>query len=76
MIATIDPTTGEVLERIPSMDAAQIEAKLEAAARCARTWRSVSFDERADTLRAIARRLRDERDSLAATAVREMGTPI
>ncbi len=76
MIATIDPTTGEVLERIPSMDAAQIEAKLEAAARCARAWRSTSFHERADTLRAIARRLRDERDSLAATAVREMGKPI
>ncbi len=76
MIETIDPTTGSMLERIPLMDARQIDAKLDAAARCAPLWSRASFDDRARVLREIASRLRAERDSLAATAVREMGKPI
>jgi succinate-semialdehyde dehydrogenase/glutarate-semialdehyde dehydrogenase len=76
MIVTIDPTTGDVIERIPPMDAAQIDARLGAAARAARSWASESFENRAALLRAIARRLRDENELLAVTAVREMGKPI
>jgi acyl-CoA reductase-like NAD-dependent aldehyde dehydrogenase len=76
MIETIDPSTGRVLERVAVMDAAQIEAKVEAAARRAPQWARTSFDERSALLRGVAARLRAERDSLAATAVREMGKPI
>jgi succinate-semialdehyde dehydrogenase/glutarate-semialdehyde dehydrogenase len=76
MITTIDPTTEAVLERIPSMDALQIETKLAAAAVCAKEWGSTTFDERGRVLRDVGARLRAERDSLAATAVREMGKPI
>ena len=76
MIETIDPTNGSVLERIPLMDARQIDAKLDAAARCAPLWSRASFDDRARVLQDIASRLRAERESLAATAVREMGKPI
>ncbi len=76
MIETIDPTTGEVIERIPPMDAAQIDARLDAATRAARSWSSESFEKRAALLRAVARCLRAESDALATTAVREMGKPI
>ncbi|HEY6327124.1 MAG TPA: NAD-dependent succinate-semialdehyde dehydrogenase [Candidatus Cybelea sp.] len=76
MIVTIDPTTGDVIERIPPMDAAQIDARLDAVARAARSWGAQPFENRAALLRAVARRLRDENESLAATAVREMGKPI
>ncbi len=76
MIVTIDPTTGDVIERIPPMGAAQIDARLDAAARAARSWTLESFGERAELLRAVAQRLRDENESLATTAVREMGKPI
>ena len=76
MIETIDPTTGRVLERFAVMDSSAIDRKLDAAARCAPVWAAVSFEERAQLLRATAQRLRAERDSLAATAVREMGKPI
>lgn len=76
MITTIDPTTEEVLERIPRMDAAQIDAKLAQAARATREWSAATLEERAVVVRAIARRLRAESDILAATAVREMGKPI
>jgi len=76
MIETIDPTTGEVLERIALMDASQIDAKLDAAARCAPRWQAASLDERGKVLIAVARVLRAQRDALAAIAVREMGKPI
>ncbi|MGA8474345.1 MAG: NAD-dependent succinate-semialdehyde dehydrogenase [Candidatus Cybelea sp.] len=76
MITTIDPTTEDVLERIPRMDAAQIDAKLAQAAHATREWGAATLEERAGVMRAIARRLRAESDVLAATAVREMGKPI
>ncbi len=76
MIETIDPTTGRVLERITPMDARQIDAKLDAATRCARLWSRASFEERSRVLREIAAKLRAQQNSLAATAVREMGKPI
>jgi acyl-CoA reductase-like NAD-dependent aldehyde dehydrogenase len=76
MIETIDPTTGRALERFAPMDDRQIDEKLEAAARGGASWSRASLDERATLLRAVARTLRLQRDSLAATAVREMGKPI
>jgi acyl-CoA reductase-like NAD-dependent aldehyde dehydrogenase len=76
MIETIDPTTGTVIERIPRMDEGQIEAKLAAAESCAAGWAATTLQERSALLDAVARRLRAECDTLAATAVREMGKPI
>ncbi len=76
MIETIDPTTGTVIERIPRMDEGQIEAKLAAAERCAAGGAATTLQERSALLDAVARRLRAECDTLAATAVREMGKPI
>lgn len=76
MIETVNPTTGELLERIPLMDAAQIETKLEAAARTAQQWGREPIAKRGALLRAVAERFRSERDELAATAVREMGKPL
>lgn len=76
MIETIDPSTGSVIERIPRASAEEVEAKLAAAARAARVWAATSFERRATVLTAAAARLREQRDALAATAVREMGKPI
>jgi acyl-CoA reductase-like NAD-dependent aldehyde dehydrogenase len=76
VITTIDPTTEAVLERLPYMGAEEIDARLDAAVRGARVWSATSLEDRAQVLRAIATRLRAERDALAATAVREMGKPI
>jgi succinate-semialdehyde dehydrogenase/glutarate-semialdehyde dehydrogenase len=76
MIETIDPTTGEVIERIALMEAPQIEAKLAEAARGALRWAGEDFSGRGSLLRAVAARFRLERDQLATTAVREMGKPL
>ena len=76
MIETINPATGEVIERIALMDASQIEMKLAAAARGALRWAREDFSGRGSLLRAVAARFRLERDQLATTAVREMGKPL
>ena len=72
MIETINPATGEVIERIALMEAPQIEKKLADAARGALRWAREDFSGRGSLLRAVAARFRLERDRLATTAVREM----
>jgi succinate-semialdehyde dehydrogenase/glutarate-semialdehyde dehydrogenase len=76
MIETINPATGEVIERIALMDAPQIEHKLAEAAHGALRWAREDFSGRASLLQAVASRFRLERDRLAETAVREMGKPL
>ncbi|HXB84224.1 MAG TPA: aldehyde dehydrogenase family protein, partial [Candidatus Acidoferrum sp.] len=76
MIETINPATGEVIERIALMDGPQIEVKLAEAARGALRWAREDFPGRGSLLRAVAARFRLERDQLATTAVREMGKPL
>ena len=61
MIETIDPTTGEVIERIALMEAPQIEMKLAEAARGALRWAGEDFSGRGSLLRAVAARFRLER---------------
>jgi succinate-semialdehyde dehydrogenase / glutarate-semialdehyde dehydrogenase len=76
VIETIDPASGEILERITPMSPQQIEAKLAAAARGASSWAREGFGERRALLRRVAEQFRAERGALAATAVREMGKPL
>lgn len=76
VIETIDPATGAVIERIAEMDRAQVDAKLDAAARAAASWRGESFARRSDVLRTVAEHFRADSESLARTAVREMGKPL
>lgn len=76
MIETINPATGEIIERIAPMDDAQVDAKLAAAARAAAQWAAESFAARGALLRDVAAAFRAERGALAATAVREMGKPL
>jgi len=76
VIETVDPATGSVIERIPLMDDAQIDATLNAAASGAAAWGRQSFAQRGALLRAVAAGFRTERESLAKTAVREMGKPL
>jgi succinate-semialdehyde dehydrogenase / glutarate-semialdehyde dehydrogenase len=76
MICTIDPTNGAALERLPYMDVRTVDAKLAAATAAARAWANVSVGDRANLLKNTAAKLRELKESLATTAVREMGKPI
>jgi len=76
VIVTVNPATGHELERFDYMSEEQIDGRLDAARETFARWRLQAFDERARVLRAVAGRLRSERDGLATAAVREMGKPI
>ena len=73
---TINPATGEPIERFERFSAAELEDKIERAHRASRAWARTSFPERAAVLTKAAATLRAQREALAKTAVAEMGKPI
>lgn len=75
-VTTVNPATGEALERIERTSPAELENALAAASERFGSWRKTTLDERAALLRAVATRLRSESEALAQTAVREMGKPL
>ncbi len=74
--STIDPTTGERIEAFAYMTHVEIVKRLDGARAAQRAWCEISLEERGALLREVGRRLRAERDGLAATATHEMGKPI
>lgn len=75
MLTVTDPTTGNVVEEVPSLDEAGAAAVIGRAADAFDGWRRRSFAERGDVLRAVAQRMRDEIDTLAPLMTEEMGKP-
>ncbi|HTD34358.1 MAG TPA: NAD-dependent succinate-semialdehyde dehydrogenase [Candidatus Elarobacter sp.] len=75
-IETRNPATDEVLARYEPHGEADVGARLEAAVAAQRRWRTTSFAERGEKLRAAARYLREHKSELAMLATREMGKPI
>jgi succinate-semialdehyde dehydrogenase / glutarate-semialdehyde dehydrogenase len=72
-IATISPTTGEVLKTYDPMDEAQIDARIDAAVDGFAALTRTSFDQRAGWLRAAADILDAENDAVARVMTTEMG---
>ncbi len=74
-IATVNPTTGELLESFTPLDAEALEARLATAAAGARTWAATSFEERSRLLVTAAELLEGEVPDIAQTVTTEMGKP-
>jgi succinate-semialdehyde dehydrogenase/glutarate-semialdehyde dehydrogenase len=72
-IASINPATGEVLETFAALSDAQIEQKLERAAAAFSQHRTLSFAERARSMRRAADILEDEKQALGRMMTSEMG---
>jgi succinate-semialdehyde dehydrogenase / glutarate-semialdehyde dehydrogenase len=75
-IASVNPTTGEILRSFAEADAAAIEACLERAADRFRAWRRVPIAERAALLRPAADILEAEKAHWGRVMTLEMGKPI
>ncbi len=73
--STIDPASGEPLERFERWSAQQFDAKLTQAHESAAQWAATRMEERTALLLSVAKGLRSQRDHLARTAVHEMGKP-
>jgi succinate-semialdehyde dehydrogenase/glutarate-semialdehyde dehydrogenase len=75
-IQTINPTTGEVVDKFEVFTQAQIDAALEEAHAAFLHWRDTTFAERGDLMRRAAAILRERKVELARMMAVEMGKPI
>ncbi len=72
-LASIDPSTGDVLATYEPDDAATVEAALSRSRAAYARWHRTPLEARAAVLRAAADRLDAQRNDLAALATAEMG---
>ncbi len=70
---SINPATGERLERIPAWGAGELEQVLAQVARATPAWATKPMGERCDLMRRAAAVLRQRKQELAALITREMG---
>src|SRR4051812_40785036 len=75
-IAVLDPSTGEEIGTTPAGDPAAADAAARAARAAERDWARRPAAERAEVLKAAARRARAHADELAALQSRENGRPL
>ncbi len=73
---SVNPTTGEPIRLFDAHTGGQVEEALEKSRRAFSEWRCVSFERRAELLRAAARYIGKERLRLARTMTSEMGKPV
>lgn len=72
----IDPSSAKVVKNYPPTPADEIPEILEAVHNSWLTWRRTDFEYRAELLKKVASRLRNEKNSLAELMCLEMGKPI
>lgn len=75
-VATINPTTGAVLQTFAPLSEAELEMKVVLAGRAFQAWRQTSFRERAEKMRRAADLLDSEKQRWAELMTIEMGKPI
>lgn len=75
-VPVINPATGEKLQDSPVLDAAAQEAALVGAREAYNSWKLTSYAERADVLKAVAAKMREQVETLAPLMTLEMGKPI
>jgi len=75
-IATINPTTGQVVKAFEPLTGAQLEQKLQRAVLAFRAHRQSAFAERASKMLRAAEILESEKDDCARLMTLEMGKPL
>ncbi len=75
-IESLNPTTGEVVERFTELTDAEIDERLDRAERAFQRHRRTSFTERAERLVRLAELLDSRADELGRLMTEEMGKPI
>lgn len=76
MFTATDPTTGAVVREVETLTTEDVGPVVARAQQAYHEWRERSFKERGDVLRAVAQRMRDDRERLAMLMTEEMGKPI
>jgi succinate-semialdehyde dehydrogenase/glutarate-semialdehyde dehydrogenase len=76
MLNATNPYTGQILNHYQGLDEAGIEQRIDAAHQAYATWSRQSIAERAEVLRAVADKLRENKPLLAKLMAEEMGKPV
>jgi succinate-semialdehyde dehydrogenase/glutarate-semialdehyde dehydrogenase len=76
MITSINPSTGDLLNRYKETTADQVMRRLEDAHRAFEEWRQTRFSERASLMKAASRVLLENQDEYARIMALEMGKPV
>lgn len=76
MIQSLNPATGETIERFESMTDGEIRTLVRDASRAQKEWERTAFEHRAGVMREAARLLRGQSRELAELMAREMGKPL
>jgi len=76
MITSINPATGDVLDRYEETTADEIMRRLDAAHHVFKEWRQTRFSERASLMKGVSRVLMEHQDEYARIMALEMGKPV
>ncbi|WP_041524237.1 aldehyde dehydrogenase family protein [Gilvimarinus agarilyticus] len=76
MLTATNPYTGEKIADYPALDAEAMQARIGEASAAFASWQATSFAERADVLRAVAKKLREQKPAIAKLMADEMGKPV
>jgi malonate-semialdehyde dehydrogenase (acetylating)/methylmalonate-semialdehyde dehydrogenase len=71
-----DPSSGDVLARVPLSGDAEVDAAVGAASRACRTWRAVPVQARARAILALREALLEHRQELAQLVASDMGKTV
>jgi succinate-semialdehyde dehydrogenase/glutarate-semialdehyde dehydrogenase len=75
-IASINPTTGTLLQEFEALSPDALQHKIEVAAKSFQNYRQTPFTQRSEWLRAAAALLKNEQQKFAELMTLEMGKPI
>jgi succinate-semialdehyde dehydrogenase / glutarate-semialdehyde dehydrogenase len=75
-IQTVNPSTGEKLHAFAPLTSSEVDGKLAAAHRAARTWRAAAIPDRAAVIRRAGTLLEQRKGEYARLMTVEMGKPI
>ncbi|GAA1018013.1 aldehyde dehydrogenase [Acrocarpospora pleiomorpha] len=72
----VNPATGEIVARVPSGTAADVDRAVAAATAALPHWAATGVEERAAVVRRISEGLQNRAEEIATTITAEMGAPI
>ena len=72
----INPSTGETLARVPSLNSEDVDRAIRAAHTALRGWNELAARKRSDILLSIAHALTDKTEELAQLITAEQGKPL
>ncbi|GAB6091193.1 NAD-dependent succinate-semialdehyde dehydrogenase [Spirochaeta dissipatitropha] len=76
MLIAINPHNGETVREFATLSTDEINSRIQLAQAAFSLWSRTDFSTRADVLKQIAQKMRDERESLSRNMTEEMGKPI